>query len=357
MDGTRFDRLTRAFARVGTRRQVVAGVAVVAVGAGGLEAADAATRCRAGRQTCQRDGQCCSGACRRGKDVPLKDRNRCACGESETPCGNICADLQQDERNCGACGMRCRTGDLCCPDGCIDAKTDEANCGACGNACGDGEACCGGSCAALDSDADNCGGCGRACAEGGACISGACAEGVALCFAKWPEETNLCVVSSGGKTYNQGHFIVSGDDDDERSFCTSSTDCQDAAICSLSGVTCVCVTDVVWGPNPEDSSHYDPNICHAVVPTSGCTAGAAGLAPFTRCNETVEGELWGTYEQDSEYGSECLSSDECNGDWDSLCDDPDYGCRCVFAYSSVPAVSVSFSSKTRCWRHRVRLPA
>ena len=44
MDGTRFDRLTRAFARVGTRRQVVAGVAVVAVGAGGLEAADAATR-------------------------------------------------------------------------------------------------------------------------------------------------------------------------------------------------------------------------------------------------------------------------------------------------------------------------
>ena len=82
-----------------------------------------------------------------------------------------CANTQNDDQNCGACGTVCGTDQVCAGgmctfmctgtttecsaplamDGgtlryCADLMTDRANCGACGNACQEGYACMAGRC-------------------------------------------------------------------------------------------------------------------------------------------------------------------------------------------------------------------
>jgi hypothetical protein len=146
MDGQRFDRLTRMIA---SRRGVVRGLAAVVIGGSALGVADADARistCRRGRQTCQRDNQCCSGQCRRGIEVQLKDRNRCACEDGWHFCGHACIDPLNDEHNCGVCGARCPAGSTCCGGECVDLRDNERHCGACGNDCASNIECVAGVC-------------------------------------------------------------------------------------------------------------------------------------------------------------------------------------------------------------------
>jgi hypothetical protein len=143
-------------------------------------------------------------------------------GGAETLCtpdggAAYCATTQTDNANCGGCGIKCGTAQVCeggqcvlgCPasdggvqtlcaaDGstpyCADTQTSNANCGACGKACGNGQACSNGQCttncgngdtlcntgdagaycASLQSDNANCGTCGKSCGTG-KCVSGTC---------------------------------------------------------------------------------------------------------------------------------------------------------------------------------------
>jgi len=327
VDGTQFDRLTRAFARVGTRRQVVAGAAAVAIGAG-VAGADAATRCRAGRQTCQRDNQCCSGICRRGKDVPLKDRNRCACGDGETQCGNACVDLAHDERNCGACGRRCRSGDLCCPDGCRDAKTDEENCGACGNHCDTGEGCANGSCVDLTTDPLNCGAIGHVCKHGSPCTSGVCDYRDA-CRVVYDGDWGDCFFDTDGNIYPRDltTYIKL---DSIGVPCEGSSQCQDHPICDLDTNSCICLVGEVYGAGPDDSALYLPTECYASYRESVCSDPdiAAG---YRACYATVEGDGWGGYTDEARTLIEdCWSSAECQ-ELDPKCSEVGYRCSCIYS--------------------------
>ena len=77
MDQQRFDALTRRLVSTASRRTMLGAATAFLIGGASANAAPAATRCRGDRKTCTRDAQCCSGSCLVGRDVPLRDRNRC----------------------------------------------------------------------------------------------------------------------------------------------------------------------------------------------------------------------------------------------------------------------------------------
>lgn len=92
-------------------------------------------------------------------------------------CNNQCADLMNDENNCGACGTACAAGTHCVGGRCLCVAE-----GGQGVVCAAGRTCCNGTCAALDTDATNCGKCGNDCTAQGtsqeACTGGSCGCGV-----------------------------------------------------------------------------------------------------------------------------------------------------------------------------------
>ena len=129
MDQHAFDRLTRTLAtRLGRRAGLRAIAGLAAVGAGASITGHAAAGggppldpfCRAGRQTCTRNQQCCSGTCNVGRGVPIQHRNRCACAGGLTVCGGRCVDISASDSHCGACGVRCHLGDTCIDGDCVD---------------------------------------------------------------------------------------------------------------------------------------------------------------------------------------------------------------------------------------------
>ena len=122
MDHHGFDNLTRTLAaRLGRRAGLRAIAGLAAVGAGASITGHAAAGggppldpfCRAGRQTCTRNQQCCSGTCNVGRGVPIQHRNRCVCEGGLTVCGSRCVSTASNRDHCGACGRRCSTGEAC----------------------------------------------------------------------------------------------------------------------------------------------------------------------------------------------------------------------------------------------------
>ncbi len=141
----------------------------------------------------------------------LPDGPAIDCGTTGTACGDRCVDLSVDPANCGACGVACKSTELCsrghcgvgcfggttrCGDSCVDVRYDPANCGSCGKACGAGSPCLGGACVdrcpaprvlcghtCIDviSDDGNCGTCGVKCGTGKKCNAGTCSCPGALC--------------------------------------------------------------------------------------------------------------------------------------------------------------------------------
>jgi hypothetical protein len=128
-------------------------------------------------------------------------------------CGGVCVDIQEDIRNCGGCGVRCRSGESCaqgrcfsfeelctgagltyCGEAtCVDLATHSRHCGACHNSCGLGANCedgacvssgywcttqglteCDGMCVNTLTNDNYCGGCEFACYGGASCVNGDC---------------------------------------------------------------------------------------------------------------------------------------------------------------------------------------
>jgi hypothetical protein len=140
------------------------------------------------------------------KDAPASDTG---CGVGLVTCDDKCVDTAFDRDNCGACGTKCASAEVCkagkCSGDCgtltscagdsgtkcVNTKTDTANCGACGKVCPTGQLCSDGACAPdcgtstrcpgatpycadVKTDVKNCGYCGNACPSGQDCIAGTC---------------------------------------------------------------------------------------------------------------------------------------------------------------------------------------
>lgn len=84
-----------------------------------------------------------------------------SCEEELTDCGDICADLENDESNCGECGIICSEGESCIQGECeetgpgeliecngemVDPQTNVFHCGHCNKRCGPGVLCENGDC-------------------------------------------------------------------------------------------------------------------------------------------------------------------------------------------------------------------
>lgn len=81
MTGAWFDTIVAGLARARTRRAFASAVAAgVAFGAPPIAAAKP---CRGKRSTCRRNGQCCSGRCRKRQG---KSKGRCRCSRYLQPC-------------------------------------------------------------------------------------------------------------------------------------------------------------------------------------------------------------------------------------------------------------------------------
>ena len=130
-------------------------------------------------------------------------------------------NIATDPNNCGVCGRRCRTDQVCrnkecqCPTGknecngkCVDLRQDSKNCGSCGKICDNPQFCengvckcdndktyCNGECVNLISSYKNCGYCGHNCHD--------------ICTYDYPYEccsgVCCCEVTGGGG----GCFIAS----------------------------------------------------------------------------------------------------------------------------------------------------
>lgn len=94
----------------------------------------------------------------------------CICDLGTTKCGNVCINTNTDPQNCGGCvpatppqvaGVACAADEYCnagvcslictppltlCGGLCVDFQQDDANCGMCGMACGSAAACIAGDC-------------------------------------------------------------------------------------------------------------------------------------------------------------------------------------------------------------------
>jgi hypothetical protein len=85
------------------------------------------------------------------------------CHEGFVACGDVCANLAEDGRHCGACGNPCMFEEGCVGGTCVG-----------GQGCVHTDVSCDGMCTAPYENADHCGSCGNRCSDKQLCADGNC---------------------------------------------------------------------------------------------------------------------------------------------------------------------------------------
>jgi hypothetical protein len=132
--------------------------------------------CTPTAQSCQTNGQCCSGVCAAGSCAGGAVADGGACDEdgdclNRHCCAGVCRTLDTDPGNCGACGAVCRIGESCTAGVCTCGSNPR---------CPIDQQCVSGACT-VGCDAVTCA---AACGEGAQCFAG--------------PERHYCYPSSGG---------------------------------------------------------------------------------------------------------------------------------------------------------------
>jgi hypothetical protein len=151
VDGKQFDDLSKALAeamsRRGVLRRMVTGVAGGLLGVAAVTQVEARTR-RGPGISCRENADCVAGAkCLKGD----RGRRVCTCVGGTEACRGQCVDpdtaYEEDAKNCGSCGHRCRGGGICVEGEC---------CGDEGGTCAANADCCGGICTCGTAEAGHC---------------------------------------------------------------------------------------------------------------------------------------------------------------------------------------------------------
>ncbi len=209
-------------------------------------------------------------------------------------CPSGCADLDNDPVNCGACGMRCTSDQLC-------------QSGACQNACVSTERFCAGSCVNPRTDRTNCGGCGVVCATGQACAAGVCAASSfgAPCATSIDCGSDLfCLPAGFGWT---GGYCSRA--------CATSGDCDTASQCVDDGRVRFCLRRCVARTDCRDGYQCIPVAVGSVCAPS-CTARPDVVCGAARCDPIADRCVNG-----------CDHDDECS--LGSTCETVSRRCRCT----------------------------
>ncbi|GMV16130.1 MAG: hypothetical protein AMXMBFR56_43540 [Polyangiaceae bacterium] len=264
-----------------------------------------------------------------------------------TLCDGQCVQTDYDPNNCGSCGTKCATGELCsagqcagqckggtteCSNKCVDTQIDPQNCGACGTACATGQVCsagqcassclggsteCSGKCVDTQIDPANCGACGTACTTGQVCSAGQCASqclgGTVLCGNKCVDtqidpancgacgtacqsgevcSTGTCGLTCSGGTTKCGTVCV--DTNTDSANCgTCGTACTGGQVCSNGTCSLQCSGGATKCGNPCVDTNTDPGNCGGcgnACPTGQvCSGGTCSLqcsGGTTKCGNT-----------------------------------------------------------------------
>ena len=258
-------------------------------------------------------------ACQKGQCAISCESGTMPCPASTGGIGGFaCANLQTDNTNCGACGVTCPGGATCqgavcsvtcingysscpaaSPDGgvggfvCASLQTDSSNCGACGTACPIGTACVAGQCAircgagltscalasdggsasqcvSLQSDSGNCGACGMACAAGSVCQAG-------KCQATCPVNSTACPSGKGG-------MVCTNLQTDSLNCGACGTVCPSGAFCNGNKCLIACAAGFTTCPaNNTDGGVFGLECANLLTDNSNCGACGTTCAKGSIC--------------------------------------------------------------------------
>jgi hypothetical protein len=241
MDAHHFDALARSLSLPGSRRSVLGGLLLGALGLLGTRTDKAAAKKKKPCPPCKKrkqgkckgvlpDGTACAGGtCQRGScvarvDPPPADGD---CPPGQKPCGGSCIPNNQccTDGDCPAATPRC------CSGACVDVLTDVKHCGRCGAGCLFNEQCSVGSCR-CDTRPGSCGSGGLSCCPPLSCscnpvnfLDPVTCDSVPTC----PPGVAVCVGTTAGCGFDR---LPS------RACCPAGTICDDGA-CRYSSTPCV----------------------------------------------------------------------------------------------------------------------
>lgn len=298
------------------------------------------------------------------------------CGVGLATCGTECVDLAFDRDNCGTCGTKCASTEVCkagkCSSDCgtltsctgeggakcVNTKTDTANCGACGKACPAGQLCndgvcapdcgtltrCPGAapyCADVKTDVKNCGYCGNSCPAGQDCVAGTCQL---LCMAPSTKCGGKCT-NTDTDPDNCGACAVACSLPNATPGCSGGS-CT-VASCSSGYGNCDGVASNGCEVNTNTNvSHCGScgNACSVANGTAGCSGGSCTVAScdanFGNCDGSVgngcEVNLLTNNSNCGSCGNACPSGQTCRSG------------ACSTVVSGTYTATVSFSGTPYC---------